>query len=284
MKIELIPVSSLLESGADYDFFESSNDINSDLYSLPVLSADTLVWGHSIVRSAEAKAEIYCRLIEGDAEENLVTALKAENRTDSYSWFEKEKILNFVADKNIDRENKSLLELIQHEGSFIPNTEKFKKLKTIIKNIVGSGILDLKTASRLEIFDDEIIERTAVIIKDFSFSRKRLFVNYMVELYKKGNSIRSDVISVLEKAEISENPFEYAASVRYPELKKLEKDFSVYTEKYLKGSGIQLKSPPNFEGGSYNVQFSFKSQKQLGRIIDRLEKVRETSDEIFRLL
>ncbi len=106
----------------------------------------------------------------------------------------------------------------------------------------------------------------------------------MVELYKKGNSSRSDLIEVLENAHNSDNPFEYAASVRYPQLKKLEHEFSAYNEKYLKGSGIQLKSPPNFEGGSYTVQFSFKSQKQLGRIIDRLEKVRESSDEIFRLL
>ena len=71
---------------------------------------------------------------------------------------------------------------------------------------------------------------------------------------------------------------------RYPLLKALEKDFSIYTEKYLKGSGIQLKPPANFEGGSYSAQFSFKSEKQLSGIIKNLEKIRNTSDEIFRLL
>ncbi len=93
MKIELISVGSLLASGSEYDFFESNNDINNDLYPLPVVSGNTLIWGCSTARRAEesGKDEIYCRFIDGNAEENLLTALTAENRTDSYSWFEKEK-------------------------------------------------------------------------------------------------------------------------------------------------------------------------------------------------
>ena len=286
MEIRKINIEQLSYSDSEYDFFNTESIIHNDLYRLPLLSGNSLIWGHNIVRNAEKKGikEIYCRILSGSSEENLIAALEAEGRTDSFNWFEKEKILNFMKKSGIDLEKRAVLSLIQEEGSFVPNTEKFADLPAVLKNITDSNFIDLKTAGKLEVFDNEIIEKITDIIKDFSFSKKRLFINYLVELYKKGNSSREQIAELLDSAASSENPFDYAAVRRYPLLKALEKDFSIYLEKYLKNSGIQLKSPPNFEGGGFTVQFSFKSEKQLARIIERLEKVRDTSDEILRLL
>ena len=286
MIIEKHFTGRLIDADNNYDFFTYSAVLADDLYPLPVISGSEVVWGHSIIRDASAKniEEIYCRNISGTAESNLLTALAAENRKDSYSWYEKEKILTFIRKNSLDEENTHILSLIQSEGSFIPNTDRFTKLDSVLKEIVNNNIIDLKTAGRIKDLEDGIILKAVDIIKDFSFSRKRLFMNYLVEMTKKGNRSMDEIISMLDSAAVSESPFDYISLQRYPALKKLEEDFSTYTERNLKGSGIQLKSPPYFEGGSYSVQFSFKSEKQLGRIIERLEKVRETSDEIFRLL
>ena len=286
MIIKNTTVREIALNTSEYDFFVNNDAVDEDLYELPVISGSDLVWGHNIVRCAISgnRKDIFCRYIAASPEECLVTALKAENRKDSYTWFEKEQILEFIRKNSIDEEKTEVLKLIQEVGSFIPNTDKFSSLDSYLKEIVNDNIIDLKTAVRLSLFDDEIIGKIVEIIRDFSFSRKRLFINYIVELYKKGDRDRVDIASLLNNASEADDPFGYIAACRYPSLKSLEKDFSDYTDKYLKGSGIQLKSPPYFEGGGYSVQFSFKSKKQLSRIIERLEKVRETSDDIFRLL
>ncbi len=286
MIIEKIRISKLAGSGDDYDFFNYEAAADNDLYSLPLLSDNVLIWGHNTVRSVSGRMDdIYCRIIEGSADENLAAALKAESRTDSYSWFEKEKILDFMKKNSIDPEKSEAPGLVQTEGSFIPNTEKFSALCSMLKENVNNNTVDLKTALKLEMLGDtEAAGKIIDITGDYSFSRKRLFINYIVEIKKKGELGREEIISLLDEISASDDPFESAAFKRYPSLMRLENEFSSYLEKYLKGSGIQLKSPPFFEGGSYSVQFSFKSEKQLSRIIEHLEKVRKTSDEIFRLL
>lgn len=286
MNIIKTEISELENTESNYNFFTKKTDYHSDIYPLPLISGRKTIWGHQIIQDAASNGElfVFCRHISGDAESNLIYALKMENRTDSYSWREKENILQFIDENRIDRKNTDILTLVQLEGSFIPNTEKYSELTESLKLIVEKDILDLKTALKLELLNNPMIEKTVDIIRDFSFSRKRLFINYIVETLKKNDKNEEEIDAILDKASSSDDPFEYVALMRYPALKRLENEFASYTEKYLKGSGIQLKPPPYFEGGGYSLQFSFKSKKQLGKIIERLEKVRETSDEIFRLL
>ena len=285
MEIDEIEPKKFLRNN-EYDFFLSEYFVNGDIYPLPVLSGENIVWGHSVLRNAAEKGfeTVYCRRINGVPESNLITALELENRKDSYSWAEKENLLNFINKNSVDKNKLEINRLVQSEGSFISHTENYVLLPEEMKILVNNNTIDIKTAKKALGIPCGIFKKCVPLIKKITYSRRRLFIDYVSEILKKGFLSRDDVSVMIDNASLQDDPFDYVSLQRYPHLRNMENSFHEYTERNLKGSGIMLKAPPWFEGNSFSVSFSFSSDKQLGRIIEKLDNIRKTSDEIFRLL
>ena len=289
----------LLDSSHIFDFFSINYDdyknqetielLKKELYPLPVIDNEFIIWGFHII---DAAAEIglkslLCRNInlkKLSIEEKLLVALQCENRCNNYSWDEKENIYMFINKELDGKASNSVLLLIQQEGLFINSVSLYNSFPAIIKDFIKKDIIDLKTAKNCSNIPKDGLELLEPYLLTLSFSNRRIILTNISEIIEKRFLDNEKSFSFIKEILKEENPFEVAVIARYPELSSCTEKFNNFNSVVLKGSGIKLKQPPYFEGNSYSVEFSFKSKKHLGKIIDRLSYLKEKCDEIFELL
>ena len=292
-------LGKLLDSSRIFDFFTLNHDdcknyeiielLKKDLYPLPVIDNESVIWGfHIINAAAEIGLEtLLCRNVDSKKlliEEKLLIALQCENRCNNYSWDEKEKIYLFINKELNGKASNAILSLIQQEGLFINSVSFYNSLSPILKDFIKRDIIDLKTAKNSSNIPKQAWELLGPYLLTLSFSNRRIILTNISEIIKKRFLDSDRSFYFVREILKEENPFEIAIIARYPELSSCTQKFNDFNSAVLKGSGIKLKQPPYFEGSSYSVEFSFKSKKHLGKIIDRLLYLKEKCDEIFELL
>lgn len=303
MKIVRYETGALADGGRRFDFFDSASAaagsgeagkgyaglFSRDIYELPVTDGKEIIWGHRIVDAAlEAGVnELLCRDIAGEGYtpgEKLETALVLENRKGLYSWNEKEKIYNF-AEKYLGGScGEAVCALVQESGSFLASVTAFASLPPLMKKLAGRGIVDLKTAASCSDIPDKALSLLENAIMELSFSRRRIFLVNISEIIKKNSFSQEQSFKLAESIASDEEPFSAVSMMRYPELDGAIKAFESFSADLLKNSGVRLKHPPNFEGEYFSAEFSFRSKKQLDKVINTFEQLRDRCDELFRLL
>jgi len=289
----------LLNSSRSFDFFSVSYNerknhemielVKKELYSLPVIDNELVIWGFHVINAA-LKAGIknlLCRNINSkklSEEEKLLVALQCENRCNNYSWDEKEKIYLFIQKKLGGKVSNSVLSLIQQEGVFINSVSLYNSFSSVLKTYVKKDIIDLKTAKNCYNIPESSLELLEPYLLTLSFSNRRIILTNISEIIKKKSLDNEKSFFLVKEILEEESPLDSAVKTRYPELISCTEKFNQFNSTVLKDSGIKLKYPPYFEGSSYNVEFSFKSKKHLDKIIKRLLDLKEKSNEIFELL
>ena len=292
-------LEKLLNSSPVFDFFTIIHDKNKnneiielvkkELYPLPVIDDELVIWGFHIINAAEKTGvkKLLCRNInsqKASKEEKLLIALQCENRCNNYSWDEKEKIYLFINKELGGKAGNSVLSLIQQEGLFINSVSLYNSLPVILKNFIKNDIIDLKTAKNCINIPENGWHLLEPYLLTLSFSNRRIILTNISEIIKK--RALSGEMSFLFVKEIlkEESPLDAVIKTRYPDFSSCTEKFNQFNSIVLKDSGIKLKHPPYFEGNSYNVEFSFGSKKHLEKIIKRLLDLKEKCDEIFELL
>jgi hypothetical protein len=252
---------------------------------LPV-RGEELVWGYHILRKAEKLgcSELYILPLALSKGEALSLALTLEGRCDRYSWEEKAAILSCMRREDEPvAPDPAILSLVQSEGSFIPLTERYAAFPGHLRSLVDCGVIDMKTAETVESLPPGVVARLDELGQNASFSQRRQLFIWMYEI------IERDRLSP-EQAEqkIDELPgkgwFEEVRRLRFPAITSLEKSVDEFRNRYVRGTGIDLKPPPQFEGDAYTVRFEWKTAKQMERIIENLKIINEHRDELFQLL
>lgn len=293
MNILEFNIKELLCADRLMDFFSTCQEdeqvINKGLYDLPFVDGINVVWGFHILEAASKAGmeRIYCRNLESNnltMKEKLETALQAEGRADRYSWSEKEKIYLFIENILHGEADEQLLRLVQGGGSFIPSVLIYSSLPDFMKNTVEKGLADLKTARSCVNIPEKAFKLIEEYISSLSFSKRRIMLVNISEIISRNTLGEKESVKLVKEIMASEEPSSEAEMRRYPGLTGSFRQFDAFCSLNLKNTGITLKSPPWFEGDAYAVSFSFKSAKHLGKIIASLEKLKENSDEIFRLL
>ncbi|MCL2293739.1 MAG: hypothetical protein FWC36_02580 [Spirochaetes bacterium] len=302
-------LEKLLKSSRTYDFFAKYYDdegycrqeiielVKKDLYPLPVVDNENVVWGFHIIAAAAKLGikNLLCRSLNSQAlskefskEEKLLITLQCENRKNNYSWEEKEKIYLFIVKELDGKVSDSVLSRIQHEGLFMNSVSLYNSFPAHLKNLIQKNIVDLKTAKNCTAINERAWEELEPYLLTLTFSNRRIFLTNLSELLKKNALDKefdsSKSFSFVKKLLEKKNPLEAVFKARYPDFSSCTERFNQFNSEVLKDSGIKLKQPPYFEGNSYSVEFSFRSKKHLEKIINRLSVLKEKSDEIFRLL
>ena len=104
------------------------------------------------------------------------------------------------------------------------------------------------------------------------------------EVVSRDSPEAEEMSEFLRRLEEAADPVETVRKARFPELEELQESFAAFKEKFLGGSGIDLRAPGNFEGSRFSVSFTFETDRQLERILGTLEKLRGNTDELYRLL
>lgn len=284
-------VAFLKELKRTFDIFLDSPSPPADLVKnnlvppLPIRGKE-LVWGYAILRKAEEMgcSELYTMPMEISKGEALYLALSLEGRSDKYSWREKAAIHSVMRSEDDPvEETTELLSLVQSEGSFIPLAERFIAFPDHIRLLVEKGVIDIKTAEAVEFLDPAVVSRLEGLCEKASFSQRRQLFTWMYEIIRRDGLSPDETAAMLDHMS-RESVIGAVQKVRFPTLTSLEEAVDNFRNRYVRGSGIDLKPPPQFEGENYVIRFEWKTGKQMERIIEDLRTMNEHRDELFRLL
>lgn len=258
------------------------------LYPPLPICAELLIWGFSIVRTARSLSlkRLSCqRLALHSRGEMLAMALRLENRAGSYTWPEKEKMLSFLDPGS--REIMSTGEfsaLIEGKTnpSLTAKVRTFSSLPAELKSLVAAGQIDLKSAHRVGELPPEVFRG----LRDcaLTFSERRQFLNELFEIARRGNLSRERIAELCGRALGEDRPLEEIHRLRFPTTSSLEQRFAALREELVRGSGVSLRAPLNFEGDSFTVGFKFNSRKSLARKLEILRALEGRCDALFELL
>jgi len=290
---------------AQLDIFSDSRTPDSELVEkklyppLPICS-DTLIWGFEILRTAESRGlrQVNCLLIPSCPRPGMLSlALKLENRAGRFSWPEKQKMLAFLGSSEGASTveplsaGPALIELFSElspliEGHRDPQLAAkiaaFAALPQGLKALVAGGQVDLKSAIRVQDLPEEIF--TELQPGTLTFSQRRQFLNELLEVSRKRELSHGEIRDLADRAFLSRRPIETVHRMRFPMLSELEERFAAVEEQLLKGSGVQVKPPPYFEGDSFSVEFDFSSAKSFDRKLNALHSLEGHLDALFELL
>jgi hypothetical protein len=272
--------------------------IEKNLYPPLPICSDTLIWGFEILRSAERRRlkQLNCLVIPScPRAEMLCLALKLENRAGSFSWPEKQRMFMFLAASEAATEEPSagptLTELFSDLSSLIENhpdpqladkIAAFAALPQGLKALVTEGQVDLKSAARVRSLPEEVF--AGIQDSTLTFSQRRQFLNELFEVSRKRGFSREEIIQEADRAFRDRQPIETIHRLRFPTLTDLQRRFSALEERLLKGSGVQVKPPPYFEGDTFTVEFDFNSVKSFNRKFNTLHALEGSLDAFFELL
>lgn len=261
---------------------------------LPI-GGEILIWGHRLVRAARRLGvpRLPCRRVEMTQPVGLLAlALRLEDRAGRYTWEEKERMLAWLDRRAGDRPDSwSRLEpLIEGAGRarVFAGIRRYGRLSAPLQAMVRRGRLDLKSAARLdglpaEVF--ELLERaeagSAGPAVRLSSSERRILLEELDEAARRSGR---DPADLLRQTLRSADPRGEIRRLRRPELAALEDRFAALRRRLLDGTGIRLAAPAGFEGGGFQVSFSFESRQALRGRLAALGGLEERSDELFDLL
>ena len=274
----------LFDRGIQYD----PDLLTDNLYPPLPFSGNTLIWGYRIISAAKAGGltELTCKEINGKRPlQNLKTALKLENRRGRYSWEEKAKILEYLQNNNMGEKAIKLTAYIEEgdNSSWVKKAAIFPELSQPLKEMIKTGHIDFKTAALVRELDDDIflyLEKR----KKLSFSQKRLLLTFFSEAVKRDKIDNSKTAELFNNILSSENPLNTIRKLRFPKLSRMEKEYDALHSRYLLKSGIKITPPAYFEGDSFSVQFTFKSNKNLAEKIRKIQLIQEHIDEFLSFL
>ena len=289
---------------AELDIFSGSRTPDPELVEkklyppLPICS-DTLIWGFEILRTAESRGlrQVNCLLIPSCPSPGMLSlALKLENRSGRFSWPEKQKMLAFLGSSEGSTTEPlsagpALIELFSElspliEGHRDPQLAAkiaaFAALPQGLKTLVAGGQVDLKSAIRVQDLPEEIF--TELQPGTLTFSQRRQFLNELFEVSRKRELSHGEIRDLADQAFRNRRPIETVHRMRFPMLSELEGRFASLEEQLLKGSGVQVKPPPYFEGDSFSVEFDFSSAKSFDRKLNALHSLEGRLDALFELL
>ena len=223
---------------------------------------------------------------EKDTAGMLELALLSENRAGSYSFGEKERMMNLLSwPESMDSYIVSLIEGHEHEG-FVTIMKEYESMDGALKQLIDDRTVDLKTALAIrslptDIFDLFCRQRQELSL---SFSRTRMLLTFFHESVERDALGDAEAVSEFRTLLMEKDPVEAARRLRYPQLTSLEDRFEKIRNMTVEGTGIRLDPPPFFEGGRYTLSFSFGSGKELERKVNQSSRIGEKVNELFDLL
>ncbi len=289
--MKLVDVDEILACDPVFDLFDDAGLADPEVLRnrlvppLPV-NGRRLVWGFPLCRQArqEGVAALYGKEVSGDDSDLLSLALRMEGKAGSYSWPEKERLLEFMEKRCAPDRRYGLEELIQPGGGLDRQVGDFRSLSLSLRLSVERGLVDLKTAR----FAAGIPESAAVLFLEkagrFSFSVRKQILRNCFEIMTRNGLSAPETESLLEKVLAAEEPAPLLRELRMPGLAAMENEFRRTAGAILKRTGIRIDPPPHFEGGSFTFSFAVDSREGLEKRIAALETIREKADDLFRFL
>jgi len=275
----------------DYDLFDrffvyDRDLLLNELYPPLPVCGNTLIWGFSILQKAGelGMEELITVPVEGSPAEHLALALNLENRKDRFTQGEIGRITEFLVKRNLLDAEEKLSGYIFSSGGFIKQGMQYNSLPFHIRKLVDSRFCDCKTAAGIRDFAEDHVSLLMKLQDILTFAERRQMCLILSELKLGDKMDDSGFSDFLEEVAGEEKPLTALHKIRMPNLTAMETAFQTFREKRLKGTGITLEHPKNFEGTAFQIRFSFRSEKDLLKKSRILRELSGCTDELFSLL
>lgn len=245
-----------------------------------------LLWGHRLIESlVDRGVDCYpvIAVIGAAPSERLGIALATEGRRGSYGWGERLRIADHCATRGIDPAD--IADLVDTEADFFHQVAHYRELSLQLREWVERGICDLRTAQRLRALPTPLLEALESAGSALSFSNRRRYFVMAEELFRRdGRDAATALVERLASIDGAGERLEALRRVRYPAISAIEERVARIGREVLRGSGVTVSAPKNFEGGAYTVSFRFSSSRELERRLHAAERLMDHSDELLGLL
>jgi hypothetical protein len=268
-----------------------------------------LVWGWHIVRRAHTigTRQLVVQALDLRVVDALKLALKLENRCDSYTWKEQAAFVTLFESVQqgsgpSEDDWQDLSALVRGDGALRQLVRKYRQLGPAAGTFVDEGLIPLRTGLAIGTIPDDLLTDIKPQLAQHSLSVRRQFLEMLSELIahsstrpvagtKLGIRARNteprnadELCRWAKHALCGPDPLESVRRLRYPILTDLEERFAMIRDATLKGTGVDLRAPPFFEGVEYEVTFQFKSCTDLQRRVRALERVIATCEDLVGIL
>lgn len=244
-------------------------------------AAADLVWGHGIVDATWTDDTIPVLAVVGASPSELVQiAVRREGRSGGYGWEEQDRIAEYCRQNGVAPD--AVRDLVDPGGDFMHHLERYRALAPEVRRWVDRGICDLRTAERIAGLPPDLMPAIERAGEGLSFSNRRRFLVMARDVLQRDGE--APVREILEAGENAAERLERLRRVRYPELSALETTLERVNREHLRGTGVRVEVPKNFEGGALTVSFPFSSTRELERRLRSADRIREKSDELLGLL
>lgn len=302
-----LPIQDLRNCAESQRFRFFTRDPDPESGALPVVAttdldridpAETeLVWGHGVVDAAkpgDTSLVPALALIGANPLDLVRFALRTEGRAGAYGWEEQRRIAEYCERNRINLE--AVCDLVDPDGDYTHNLERYRALSPELRSWVNRGVCDLRTAERITSIPKDRMRSIEFIMQRLSFSNRRRFLVMAQEVVRRdGAASLQDILGDSSSAgegsgetpdagEDSAAILERLRRVRYPEYSTFEATLERVNHEHLRGTGVRVDAPKNFEGGALTVSFSFSSPAELERRLRGAHRITEKSDELLGLL
>ncbi len=292
--MEQVRVEELYALDKRFDIFtprpEPDPTMLREGFYIPVpITGTSILWGFHVINAASRCGvhALFANLVPpGSTSALLAIALALEDRAGRYEWDELERVCEIAGGIDaLDERLRGLLFGDNHKNG-IERLRAYSALTEQGKELVNSGGLDVKTAFRMRGLHEGAL---AFLAANESFARltrseKRIFCEYAYEAIMRDTIEGEAQISFLGETLASGHPLAEMEKARFPRLAEKGKKLDELRKKNLSGSGITLEAPPQFEGDSFTISFSFSSRKSFCRRLESLRKIEDSIDELIGLL
>ncbi len=264
-----------------------------------------VVWGWSVLRQLRRTngAGVYAEerpLRPGRA---LLLALALEGRPGGYAWPEMDRVVAFCERFAVEVDAE-ISQAVTGDGGLATRIARYRALPALLRGALDQGQIDTKTAEGLKslVADDparveaasddpgpaEVFGRLFSVGRTLSHSNRRKLLALARELLL---SRRLDARDILRSIEAKSDTPRCAEELlgelrrhRYPELTSMNDQLDRFATEHLKGSGVRLEAPPNFEGRRFSVSFDFADTREFSGRLAALKRAGENLEAILDLL
>ncbi len=247
-----------------------------------------VVWGWPLLRLVGKSGgdSVYAHERPLDPREALLLALALEGRTGGYSWEEMHRIVAYCERFALDVDPE-VSRAAAGDGGLVFRVERYRALPPLLRGALDRGEIDAKTAEALGPpatggnRRDGVLGKLLSAGEGLSHSNRRKLLLIARELLVSRRLDAGELSRLVEAtAGAPEELLSQLRALRYPELTGMVEQLNRFTEEHLRGTGVRLEAPANFEGRRFTASFDFADSSEystrlaaLGRAGDRLEAI-----------
>ncbi len=264
-----------------------------------------VVWGWPTLRRLRqtAGAWVYAETRPLGPKQALLLALALEARPGGYSWREMDRIVAFCDRFAVEIDSETSRAVIG-DGGLAYRIERYRALPALLRGALDQGEIDIKTAEGLEslaskdsaandsaseaVATAEVLEGLLSVGGALSHSNRRKLLTIARELLLSRRLEAREILAIIEAKSGaprgSEEILRELRRRRYPELTSMTEQLEGFAAEHLKGSGVRLEAPPNFEGRRFSVSFDFADAREFSGRLAALRRAEENLEDILDLL